>query len=111
MNTTIKNTYSEYLTHTDGDKATAAILTLASVLASKAEEKPQAQDDTLTVAEAAKLLKTHELTIYRLCKSGRLLAYKVGRVLRIPRDELSKLKGKALQEMPNKLPIVLKRHV
>lgn len=46
-----------------------------------------------TVDEAAERLRVHPNTIYRLCRSGRLAAYKMnGNRYRIPGSELEKLK-------------------
>jgi len=48
------------------------------------EEMP----DMLTIAEVAKYLKLHELTVRRLAREGELPAFKVGRQWRIKRDLL-----------------------
>ena len=45
-----------------------------------------------TVPEAAKILRVHENTIYRLIKNKRIEHYKVGRQIRIAASELEKLK-------------------
>jgi excisionase family DNA binding protein len=50
------------------------------------EEMP----DMLTIAEVAKYLKLHELTVRRLAREGELPAFKVGRQWRIKRDLLEK---------------------
>lgn len=44
--------------------------------------------DMLTIAEVAKYLKLHELTVRRLAREGELPAFKVGRQWRIKRDLL-----------------------
>jgi excisionase family DNA binding protein len=49
-----------------------------------ADEMP----DMMTIAEVAKYLKLHELTVRRLAREGELPAFKVGRQWRIKRDLL-----------------------
>jgi len=44
--------------------------------------------DMLTIAEVAKYLKLHELTVRRLAREGELPAFKVGRQWRVKRDLL-----------------------
>jgi excisionase family DNA binding protein len=44
--------------------------------------------DMLTIAEVAKYLKLHELTVRRLAREGELPAFKVGRQWRIKRELL-----------------------
>lgn len=44
--------------------------------------------DFMTVAEAGKLLGYSNMTIYRMCKDGRIPAYKFGKIIRINRLEL-----------------------
>jgi excisionase family DNA binding protein len=51
---------------------------------SGADEMP----DMMTIAEVAKYLKLHELTVRRLAREGELPAFKVGRQWRIKRDLL-----------------------
>jgi excisionase family DNA binding protein len=43
----------------------------------------------LTVAEVAQRLRLHEMTIRRHIKSGRLLAIRAGRRIRIPEEEVA----------------------
>ena len=45
-----------------------------------------------TVPEAAKILRVHENTIYRLIKNKRIEHYKVGAQIRISAAELERLK-------------------
>jgi excisionase family DNA binding protein len=45
-------------------------------------------DQVFTVAEAAKYLKVHEQTIYKLLRSGKLKGAKVGKDWRIHKDIL-----------------------
>jgi excisionase family DNA binding protein len=58
----------------------------SSSFASGVEEMP----DMMTIAEVAKYLKLHELTVRRLAREGELPAFKVGRQWRIKRDLLEK---------------------
>ena len=44
--------------------------------------------DMLTIADVAKYLKLHELTVRRLAREGELPAFKVGRQWRIKRNLL-----------------------
>jgi excisionase family DNA binding protein len=44
--------------------------------------------DMMTIAEVARYLKLHELTVRRLAREGELPAFKVGRQWRIKRDLL-----------------------
>jgi excisionase family DNA binding protein len=46
--------------------------------------------DMLTIAEVARYLKLHELTVRRLAREGELPAFKVGRQWRIKRNLLEK---------------------
>jgi excisionase family DNA binding protein len=50
----------------------------------KFEEMP----DMMTIAEVAKYLKLHELTVRRLAREGELPAFKVGRQWRIKHELL-----------------------
>ena len=51
-------------------------------------DEPKTLPDMLTIAEVAKYLKLHELTVRRLAREGELPAFKVGRQWRIKRDLL-----------------------
>ena len=53
-------------------------------------DEPKDLPDMLTIAEVAKYLKLHELTVRRLAREGELPAFKVGRQWRIKRDLLEK---------------------
>ena len=44
--------------------------------------------DMMTIAEVAKYLKLHELTVRRLAREGELPAFKVGRQWRVKRELL-----------------------
>lgn len=45
-----------------------------------------------TVPEAAKLLRVHENTLYRLIRAGKVEHYKIGVQIRITASELERLK-------------------
>ena len=45
----------------------------------------------LTIPEAAELLRLKKSTAYKLVKEGHLPTIKIGRQVRIPRDELLKI--------------------
>jgi excisionase family DNA binding protein len=57
---------------------------------SGAEASDVDETNMLTIAEVAKYLKLHELTVRRLAREGELPAFKVGRQWRIKRDLLEK---------------------
>lgn len=42
----------------------------------------------MTVKELASYLRLHESSIYRICQSGSIPAYKVGRSLRFRKEEI-----------------------
>lgn len=44
-----------------------------------------------TITEAAELLGVHVNTLYRLCRSGKLGAFRIGNAWRIPGDNLEAL--------------------
>lgn len=47
-----------------------------------------ASEKILTLAEVAKLLSVHPITVYRMIKEGRLPAFRIGRVLRFDAVQL-----------------------
>jgi len=49
--------------------------------------------DLVTVAEAAKILGKHIVTIYRWHEAGQVMAVKLGGILFIPVSELERLKN------------------
>lgn len=64
---------------TGGDRAAAAMLTLAETLSSpKAPGQPAASKNELTVAEAAERLRCSTKTVYDLCREGRLPHRRLG---------------------------------
>ena len=46
--------------------------------------------ETYTVEEVAKALRLHEYTIRRLCREGKIPAFKVGGQWRFRKDEIDK---------------------
>lgn len=52
-----------------------------------------------TVQQFADLLSVHYQTIIRYCETGKVHAVKLGRVWRIPREELSEFTGRLRQRM------------
>lgn len=56
--------------------------------------------EILTVSEAAKMLNLHEITIGRHIKQGRLRAVKVGRQVRIWREDLEEFMKPVCPERP-----------
>ncbi len=52
-------------------------------------------DEILTVQEVADYLKTDYATVWRLCVTGTLRAFRVGAVWRIERAELDRLIGRS----------------
>ena len=54
--------------------------------------------DVLTAYEAMDYLGVGENTLYRLLKSGKLGAFRIGRIWKIPRKELDKFIDKSVSE-------------
>jgi excisionase family DNA binding protein len=82
MNADIKRLFLDYLELTD-DKVAAANLVVADALLSgrslsKPKTEPELQPGDLLVSEAAKQLRCSEMTIYRLCRDGKLPHYRLG---------------------------------
>ena len=50
--------------------------------------KPPATQELLTVREAAELLRIHPGSLYRLIEENRITHYRVGRAVRLHRDDL-----------------------
>lgn len=82
----IKETYETFLAQT-GNDLVAASLTLASVL--QAEQQPP----MLTVDEAALRLNLCTKKVYSMCRLGELPSVKVGRVVRIPVEEIERFEA------------------
>lgn len=50
-------------------------------------------DELLTVNEVADYLRVSRVTAWRWCQQGLIPAFRIGRIWRIPRDELLELKN------------------
>src|SRR5699024_11407558 len=54
-----------------------------------------AQDESYTIEEISQMLKVSKLTVYDLVKKGDLIAYRVGRQMRIDEKELAAYKKRS----------------
>ena len=54
--------------------------------------------EVLTVQEVARTLRVTPMTVYRLCYSGEIDHYRIGKSVRIPRRELEKYLRKANEQ-------------
>lgn len=52
----------------------------------------------LTVEEVARILKVNKMTIYRYIKAGKIVAYRVGKDLRISKKELESFLRRSLSQ-------------
>ena len=59
-------------------RAAAAMLALVETMSSQKPVPKAAAPDELTVAEAAKRLRCSEMTVYRLCREGKLAHRRIG---------------------------------
>lgn len=59
-----------------------------------------AQDESYTIEEIAQMLKVSKLTVYDLVKKGDLVAYRVGRQMRIDDKELAAYKKRSQEGVP-----------
>lgn len=48
-------------------------------------------DKSISIQEAAEILSVHRVTVYRLIRSGKLPAFRVGRIWRIREKDLEKI--------------------
>ncbi|MEN6367591.1 MAG: helix-turn-helix domain-containing protein [Thermoguttaceae bacterium] len=111
MNPAINSLYAEYLEHTNGDKAAAASLTLATTIAENGGKTPP--DTALTVAETARRLNVTRQTVYEMCQSGRLRSFRAGngRTLRIPAEAVETCENTSgAREPAPQFPDIIKRH-
>ena len=46
----------------------------------------------LTVSEFARITNTSKTTVWRMIRDGQVLTYRMGRAVRIPREELVRLR-------------------
>ena len=103
--------FDECLELTKGDTSAAANLVLADALLSAPQEPPTpAISECLTVAQAAHELNLHRETIYRMCRSGQLKSFRTGRVIRIPREGIDKLKANT-PTIPSRMELEVPDHV
>ena len=110
MNADIKRLFLDYLELTD-DKVAAANLVVADALLSgrslsKPKTEPELQPGDLLVSEAAKQLRCSEMTIYRLCRDGKLPHYRLGVGRGVIRIRTRRSCG-----LPADLPLSPDRHV
>jgi excisionase family DNA binding protein len=111
MNVAVNILYAEYLDHTGGDKAAAASLTLAAVMAETGGKTPPSM--ALTVAEAARRLNVTRQTVYQMCQSGRLRSFRpgTGRALRIPLEAIEHCENESgVKERAHRFPDIIKRY-
>lgn len=86
--------FYECLELTKGDTSAAANLVLADALLTPPAEPPTPPaTESLTVAQAADELNLHRETIYKMCRTGQLRSFRSGRAVRIPREEIDKIKA------------------
>ena len=77
MNAAVNSLYAEYLDHTGGDKAAAASLTLAAVMAERPPAVAGTHNQPLTVPEVAKLLRVSPDKVLSWIRSGQLRGYNI----------------------------------
>jgi hypothetical protein len=94
MNPTIEDLFHEYLRAAGDDKTTAAILTLADVLApsprTEIAPRPAADGRLLSVEEAGKRLNLSSRLVYKKCLGGELRPVKIDRRIYIPLAEIER---------------------
>ena len=94
MNPTIEALFHEYLGVAGDDKATAAILTLADVLAPSPRTElvpsPTADSRLLSVEEAGKRLNLSSRLVYKKCLTGELRPVQIERRIYIPLVEVER---------------------
>jgi len=94
MNPSIEALFHEYLQVTGEDRTTAAILTLADVLAPSPRTEivpsPAADGRLLSVEEAGKRLNLSSRLVYKKCLTGELRPVKIDRRIYIPVVEVER---------------------
>lgn len=111
MNAAVNTLYAEYLAHTGGDKAAAASLALAAVIAETGGKTPP--PTALTVSEAARRLGVTRQTVYEMCHAGRLRSFRAGngRTLRIPLEAVETCENTSGARQPApRFPDLTKRY-
>lgn len=65
-------------------------------------------EELYTIEEVARMLKLSARTVERFCKDGRLKAFKIGRLWRIPRSSLEQFlrQGSELSANKQKLGVI-----
>ena len=92
MNAEIKALFAEYLLDAK-DPVAAAVLVLADILCRPTPEPviiEPADDDTLSVKEAASRLNTSSKKVYQMCLSRELRCIRAGGRIRIPVEEIER---------------------
>lgn len=94
MNPAIEALFYEYLRVAGDDKTTAAILTLADVLAPAVKTEiatvPAPDRRLLTVEQAGKRLNLSSRLVYKKCLTGELRPIKIDRTIYIPLTEIER---------------------
>lgn len=94
MNPTVEALFYEYLRAAGDDKPTAAILTLADVLApvpmTEIVPSPAVDSRLLSVEEAGKRLNLSSRLVYKKCLTGELRPVKIDRRIYIPVTEIER---------------------
>jgi hypothetical protein len=94
VNPAIEALFYEYLRMAGDDKATAAILTLADVLAPAAKTEivavPASDGRLLTVEQAGKRLNLSSRLVYKKCLTGELRPIKIDRTVYVPLTEIER---------------------
>jgi excisionase family DNA binding protein len=107
MNDAVMQRYAEYLQET-GDKAAAASLTLAAVMAETGQPGVQ-PSRALTVAEAAERLRISQDTVYALVAKGELPHHRIGkgRSIRFSTDDLAEYERRMAEA--TRRPLIARR--
>jgi hypothetical protein len=94
MNPAVEALFHEYLRAAGDDKTTAAILTLADVLApsyrTEIVPRPAADGQLLSVEQAGKRLNLSSRLVYKKCLGGELRPVKIDRRIYIPLAEIER---------------------
>ena len=94
MNPAVKALFHEYLRVAGHDKTTAAILTLADVLAPSPRTaivpRPAADGRLLSVEQAGERLNLSSRLVYKKCLGGELRPVKLDRRIYIPLAEIER---------------------
>jgi len=98
VNPSVEALFYEYLRLAGDDKPTAAILTLADVLAPVPRTKivriPALESCLLTVERAGKRLNLSSRLVYKKCLAGDLRLIKIDRTIYTPLNEIERYKAR-----------------